>query len=72
MSILFRQTIAFSAAFFLVVGQAEARQNQGGAIQVASNHLTTDQEVGGSNPPGRAIYIIFFNILLSSQEGARV
>jgi len=45
MSILFRQTIAFSAAFFLVVGQAEARQNQGGAIQVASNHLTTEQVV---------------------------
>ncbi len=45
MSILFRQTIAFSADFFLVVGQAEARQNQGGAIQVASNHLTTEQVV---------------------------
>jgi hypothetical protein len=45
MSILFGQAIAFSAAFFLVVGQAEARQKQGGEIQVASSHLTQEQVV---------------------------
>lgn len=45
MSVFFRQTIAFSAAFLLIVGQADARQKQGGDIQVASSHLTKEQVV---------------------------
>lgn len=45
MSVFFRQAIAFSAVFLLVVGQADARQKQGGDIQVVSNHLTKEQVV---------------------------
>jgi Ni/Co efflux regulator RcnB len=45
MSFLFRQAIAYSAAFLLVVGQAEARQKQGSDIQVAADDLTTEQVV---------------------------
>lgn len=45
MSILFRHAIAFSAAFLVVAGQADARQKQAGDIVVASNHLTKEQVV---------------------------